>query len=89
MRKGRAERFDDDAMRKRLLALEREVDELRAALSAMNDGVPYFIGSLRRTKFHRPDCPWAIHLHEGNSEIYASRVAAIADGRKPCGTCKS
>ena len=49
---------------------------------------PMFVASKSSSVFHRADCRWAQNIAEHNRVIYSTREAALADGKRPCKSCK-
>jgi metal binding Ada-like protein len=47
-----------------------------------------FVASKGSSVFHRPDCRWARNIAEHNRVTYPTREAALADGKRPCKSCK-
>ena len=47
-----------------------------------------FVASKGSSVFHRADCRWAGNIAEHNRQTYATREAALADGKRPCKSCK-
>lgn len=47
-----------------------------------------FIASKGSSVFHRADCRWAQNIAEHNRVTYPTRAAALADGKRPCKSCK-
>lgn len=47
-----------------------------------------FVASKGSSVFHRADCRWAQNIAEHNRVTYATREAALADGKRPCRSCK-
>ena len=47
-----------------------------------------FIASKGSAVFHRADCRWARNIAEHNRVTYPTRAAALADGKRPCKSCK-
>ncbi len=47
-----------------------------------------FIASKGSSVFHRADCRWAHNIAEHNRVTYPTREAALADGKRPCKSCK-
>lgn len=46
-----------------------------------------FVGSTESDKFHHPGCRWAQNIQDAHRLVFATREAALAEGRVPCGTC--
>ena len=46
-----------------------------------------FVGSTESDKFHHPSCRWAQNIQDAHRLVFATREAALAEGRVPCGTC--
>lgn len=51
------------------------------------DTEPYYIGSARSKKFHRPDCRWAQQIKPANKVRFATRDEAMDAGYEPCREC--
>lgn len=47
-----------------------------------------FVASKSSPVFHRADCRWAQNIAEHNRVTYPTRAAALADGKRPCKSCK-
>jgi len=47
-----------------------------------------FVASKGSSVFHRADCRWAQNIAEHNRVTYPTREAALADGKRPCKSCK-
>ena len=47
-----------------------------------------FVASKGSSVFHRADCRWAQNIAAHNRVTYATREAALADGKRPCKSCK-
>ena len=47
-----------------------------------------FVASKGSAVFHRADCRWARNIAEHNRMSYPTREAALADGKRPCKSCK-
>jgi len=47
-----------------------------------------FVASKSSSVFHRADCRWAQNIAEHNRLTYSTREAALADGKRPCKSCK-
>lgn len=47
-----------------------------------------FVASMRRSTFHRPDCPWAAYILNSRNLIeFSSHAEAVEAEMKPCKTC--
>lgn len=47
-----------------------------------------YVGTINSNIFHHPDCQWAKKIKAENRLVYTSRDEAVAEGRRPCQTCK-
>jgi hypothetical protein len=69
-----------------------KIVETRLIKSAASDPENYFgpfVGNKSRPLFHRPNCKWMRFVHRGDRVHFKSHALAVADGRKPCKTCKA
>lgn len=49
----------------------------------------YYVGSVSRNRFHRPDCEFALHIPRHKQVLFDSHRSAVKSGRKPCGQCQA
>jgi Metal binding domain of Ada len=58
------------------------------ATADSQDAQQMFVASKGSSVFHRADCRWAQNIAEHNRVTYPTRAAALADGKRPCKSCK-
>jgi len=48
----------------------------------------HYVGNRYRMRFHRPECPSAEQMSEGNRIIFRTREEALYEGYSPCRNCR-
>ena len=73
--------------KQKVIAQARELEVLRQE-AQRHSAASAVIASESRPKFHRLNCEYAEDiLRLSHRHVYKNREEAIADGKKPCGTC--
>ncbi len=54
-----------------------------------SDEESYYVGSVNRNRFHRPDCEFALYIPTHRQVVFDSHRAAVESGRNPCGQCRA